>query len=650
LVLNNNHSMNIIKQINKAKVIWEILRDLSAEDLETVLKLCADAYYNSGQSLVTDEIYDVLSDKLKELNPKSDFFKQTGAPIKGKKVKLPYWAGSMDKAKTEADIEKYTKPYKGEWLIMAKLDGISGLATDSAQTLYTRGDGTYGQNITPLIDLINMFETDAHIDKYTSKYKTIDTRGELIMPKEKFANKYANIMANARNMVAGIVNSKPESINKKHAADVDYVVYEIIEPDKMIPSDQLILAKKMGFHVVHWDILPSIDIGILDNILRKWKKKLPYEIDGVIAMKNEIHSRNQSGNPTYAFAYKGKTETANTAVTEVVWAPSKDGYIIPVIHYKPVQLSGATLSKTTGFNARFIKQNYIGPNAIIRIVRSGDTIPYIQDIIKPAKVPSFPDMKYTWDKNKVNIILTNASENREVIIKRLTKFVTDIGVENMSEGIVTRLVDAGYDTIPKIIKLKKSDLLKLDGFKETLADKLITNLDQSLSQLDLLRLMKASNCFCRGFGERKLKKILDVYPDIVQKYDASKQKSWTKKLLELDGFDVITIDKFLSTLPDFQEFYLIVSKIRPIKPYVSIAKKSGIFTNETVVFTGFREKKWQEFIESEGGKVTTTVTGNTTLVVYNDGEESSAKYLAAKKSGKKLISKSKFGEKYNLEQ
>lgn len=641
--------MDIIKQINKSKVVWEILRELSIVDIETVLKICSDSYYNTGVSLISDEKYDILLDRLKELNPKSDFFKQTGAPIRGKKTKLKYHAGSMNKLKTEDEIEKFVKAYPGPWLIMAKLDGISGQSTEKAKKMCTRGNGTEGQNVTHLIDMIDMFADEDKFNKYAKKYDDIDTAGELIMPKEKFA-KYSETMANARNMVAGIVNSKPESINKKHVADIEYIVYEVIEPSKIIPSEQLILAGKMGFHVVEWDICDSIDINILDTILKKWKKKLDVEIDGIIIKQNKIQPRNKSGNPPYAFAYKGKTATANTKVTEVSWEASKDGYIIPTIHYKPVQLSGATLAKTAGFNARFIKVNDIGPGAIIKIVRSGDTIPYIMDIIKPANKPSFPDLEYTWDKTKVNIILKNASSDRGVIIRRLTKFVTTIGVENMSEGIMTRLVDGGFDTIPKIMKLKKSDLLKLDGFKETLSDKLITNLNSSLDKLDILHLMVASNCFGRGFGERKLRKILNVYPDIVTRYTVKKQNSWTKKLLDLDGFDIISVDKFLLMLPDFQEFYAIVTKIRPIKPYVIIAKTSGIFSGESVVFTGFRNKAWQEFIESEGGKVSAGgVTGNTTLVVYNDGEESSAKYVKAEKLGKKLISKSKFGKKYNLE-
>lgn len=640
--------MDIIKRINKSKSIWEILRELDVDELEEILKLSSDSYYNSGISLISDTNYDVLSDRLKELNPKSSFFKKVGAPVRGKKVKLKHELPSMDKIKTEEELQKRIKGYNGQFLVMAKLDGVSGMETDNAEKLFTRGDGIEGQDITHLTKMIKMFDDGGIPEKYIKKYDDIDARGELIIEKEVFDKKYSQTMANARNMVAGIVNSKPESINKKHANDVDYVVYEIIEPSKIIPSDQLKLAEKMEFNVVKWDILDTVNIGILDALLKKWKKNYKYEIDGLIVMEDQVHVRPKIGNPKYAFAYKGKTETAITKVTKVVWKPSKDGYIIPTIHYKPVQLSGATLQKTLGFNARFIKKNKIGKGAEILMIRSGDTIPYIKDVVTPAPKADFPDYDYTWDKTKVNIIIVNASENQEVIIRRLTKFVTNIGVDNMSKGIITRLVEAGYDTIPKIITIKKSNLLKIDGIKETLADKLITNLHNSLDKLDLLTLMVASNCFGRGFGERQLKKILNVYPDIVDKYNETKRNSWTKKLIELDGFDIISVDKFLNSLPAFQEFYELVIKIRPIGPYVNTTKTSGIFTGETIAFTGFREPTWKKYVETEGGKVTESVSGNTTLVVYNDGEEFSAKYLKAKKLGIKMMPKSKFGSKYGL--
>ncbi|HLX54900.1 MAG TPA: BRCT domain-containing protein, partial [Aquella sp.] len=314
--------------------------------------------------------------------------------------------------------------------------------------------------------------------------------------------------------------------------------------------------------------------------------------------------------------------------------------MFPRIHYEPVKLSGATLSYASGFNAKFIVTNSIGPGAKIKVVRSGDTIPDVMEIIKPAKKPSLPDVNYKWDKTNVNIILTNASENKTVIIQRLTKFLRDIGVENMSEGIVTKLVNNDYDTIPKVMKLTVDDLLELEGFQRTLAEKLIHNLSEKISELTILKLMVASNCFGRGFGERKIRKILDVYPKIVSEYDVADHDAWLKKIIEIDGFNTVTAKHFLSHLPDFQKFYLVIKKIKPVTAkHIVSTKSEGLFKDEVVVFTGFRSVPWQKFVEEEGGRISTSVSGNTTLLVYADGEETSAKYIKAKQLGIQLMSK-----------
>lgn len=637
--------MDVIKKLQKAETIWEILPELSANDLERAIKMAADSYYNKGVSLVTDEIYDVLMEKLKQLKPTSKIFKITGAPIKGKKVKLPYWMGSMNKIKTEDKlIDRWTTKYQGPYVISDKLDGISCLLimTKGKIKLYTRGDGNYGQDISHLVDYVNV-----SIDKLIKikDYNTIAVRGELIMTKENF-EKYADEMSNARNMVAGTVNSKPASLNEDYAKDIDFITYEVIEPIKK-SSDQMILLKKWGLNVVYYDIYEDVDLTILDGILQKRKKKSIYEIDGIIVTDDNKHTRNLSGNPSYAFAYKGLSETADVKVTRVYWKPSKDGILVPTIRFEKVRLSQADLEYATGFNAKFIVENSIGPGAIITMVRSGDVIPYVMDIVKPAKKPSLPeDLDYQWDKNGVNIVLTNADTNETVIIQRLTKFVRKIGVENLSEGLVTRLVQAGYDSIPKIITIEVDDFLSLDGFQEKLADKLYNNLQEALNKLNILILMDASNVFGHGFGERKIKKILDVYPNIVDEYSNKTHNKWENRLLSLEGFDTITVDNFLSALPDFQKFYKKITKIIDVKPYINKVKKTGRFKNQNIVFTGFRNPKWQKIIEEEGGKITGSVSGKTTLLVYNDGEESSSKSLEAKKRGIKRMAKSDFEQKF----
>src|SRR5688500_134449 len=102
--------MDIIKKINKSQnAIYMVLPSLTVKQIEGVIKLSADSYYNSSKSLVSDEVYDLLVDKLTLLNPKSPVLVKIGAVIKGKKVKLPYWMGSMNKIKDEKMLNAWIK-------------------------------------------------------------------------------------------------------------------------------------------------------------------------------------------------------------------------------------------------------------------------------------------------------------------------------------------------------------------------------------------------------------------------------------------------------------------------------------------------------------------------------------------------------------
>lgn len=636
--------MNIIEKIQNLDNIWEILPQLTVKELENAIKIANDWYHNTSEPLISDQNYDILVEKLKELNPTSTALKQTGSQIKGKKVKLPYWLGSMDKIKSDQKlITSWVKNYKGPYLVSDKLDGVTGLLVilNGRVFLYTRGDGQYGQDISHLVNLFNM-----SIKKLLKMSINVVLRGELIMSKKNF-EKYKNEMANARNMVAGIVNSKPLSVNKEHAADVDFIAYEIIDLYEK-PSDQMKLLIKWGLNTVYYDIYPNISVDILNDVLKTRKQKSIYEIDGIIVTDDNKYTRNKSGNPSYAFAYKGLSETANVKVLEVIWKASKDGYLVPTVRFEKVKLSGAELQMTAGFNAKFIIDNKLGKGAIIKITRSGDVIPYIMGIVKPAKKVDLPNEDYEWDKNHVNIVLTNPDENEDVIIGRLTKFARYLGIENMSEGLITRLVKAGYDTIPKIILLTIDDMLSLDGFQQTLATKLYNNLHNALNDMDILTLMVASNIFGHGFGKRKIKKILDVYPNIVTEYTNKTRNAWINKLMQLEGFDTITVEKFIEALPHFQTFYKEINKLINIKPYTNQDNKNGLFKDQVVVMTGFRSDEIQKFIENEGGRIASSVSNNTTLLIYNDGEESSAKYKKAKNIGINTISKSQFSKKYNI--
>jgi len=182
---------------------------ISMEDLVDLLKMLSDAYFNTGEPIVSDQVYDELVDVLKERDPDNEFLKTVGAPLIGTKqlVKLPFEMGSLSKIKPGGnELSKWLKKYKGPYFLSDKLDGVSAQIYKNSNGnlfLYSRGDGTEGQDISHLLN----FVTSKSVLKNLPN--GISVRGELIISKSDFERKQSKIkMKNARNAVAGLVNAK----------------------------------------------------------------------------------------------------------------------------------------------------------------------------------------------------------------------------------------------------------------------------------------------------------------------------------------------------------------------------------------------------------------------------------------------------------
>ena len=147
-------------------------------------------------------------------------------------------------------------------------------------------------------------------------------------------------------------------------------------------------------------------------MLKERKAESEYECDGIIIAYNTPNERVPIGNPDYAFAFKNvaELETAIVTVKQVEWNVSKDGYLKPILILEPIKLSGVMIKRVTAFNAKYIVENKIGPNTQIKLVRSGDVIPHILEIIKSSKEPQMPtDIEYEWNDSNVDIIAKNNS-------------------------------------------------------------------------------------------------------------------------------------------------------------------------------------------------------------------------------------------------
>jgi len=619
---------------------------LTIDELVNVLKKLSDIYYNTGTSLVSDTVFDKLKDVLQKREPKHPYLSEVGAPVKGtkNKVQLPFPMGSLLKVKpTEGKLEQWIKTYPGPYVLSDKMDGASVQLYKNEKgelKMYSRGKDIEGQDIGHLIGNVNIpKKAIQNLPNSTS------VRGEFVISKANFAK--ITDKENARNTVAGIINAKTPDL--KIAKLIDFVTYAILSP-RELQSKQMETLEKWGFDVAPYKIVNSLTEEYLINYFKERREKSKYEIDGIVCVDNSKVYVNEGGFPDFAFAFKMDLDEQQTIATvvDVIWDPSMDMYLKPVIKIKPVKLVGVTVTYATAHNAKMVVDNKIGVGAEIRIIRSGDVIPKILEVIKPAKETKLPTMKYKWNKTNVDFVIVNPDpETMQLVnIKRSVHFFKTIGAKYISEGIITKMAKHGYDTVFKILEADRSKLETIEGIGNKSVTKIFAEIEKAMAKVSLAVFMSATHEFGRNLGSRKLQEVINKYPNILtEKLDQDKIK---ENVMKVSGFSDKLATKFATNLEKFIIFYNRIAKLYDLSRFL-IIKKTTVgtkFKDNTIVFTGFRDEDLKQYIINNGGKVTNSVSKKTTIVVYEVASSGSAKITDAKKMGIKTMSRKEFKDKY----
>jgi NAD-dependent DNA ligase len=620
------------------------LDTLGLNDLTNMLQYASKQYYNHSP-VISDNQFDIIKNYIDTKFPMNKATKEIGAEVERNKVVLPFEMASMDKIKPDTGaLANWCKKFRGPYVLSCKLDGVSGLycfeqsINGSAKAqLFTRGNGTVGQDVSHLIPYLKLA---------TKSNSPLVVRGEFIMSKQVFQTKYANKFANIRNMVAGIINSKTII---DAALDLDFVAYEVIKP-ALKPSEQHEFIKQLGLKSVLSLNTNKISNESLSSLLVDWRQNYQYEIDGVIVTNDAIVPRTK-GNPEHAFAFKMvlSDQIAEAIVTDVIWTPSKDGYLKPRVQIEPLNLGGVKIEYATGFNGAFIRDNKVGIGATIELIRSGDVIPHIKSIIVPAPQSKMPDVPYQWNNTNIDVMLTNAADDPTVKEKNITGFFKGIEVDGLGGGNVSRIIETGYDTIPKIINMTMIDFLKVDGFKEKMATKLHTGIQEKLHEATLTTLMAASNIFGRGFSDKKLELILGELPDILVSTKTTGQK--VAQVTAIKGMAEKTATAFVSQIEEFKTFLKECGLENKLQ--LTTTLESAIALNplnplykKTVVLTGTRDKQVIEILKNAGAIQGASVSKNTFLVIAKSADDDTGKAEDARKLGIQILSVDQFINKY----
>jgi len=633
------------------------LQSLSKQDIEKIIKEGDELFHTNKKPIMTDNEYDIIREFLINKYPNTKIVQEVGFDIADEintkaKVTLPYKMFSMNKIKPDTNtINTWKNKYTGPYVVSCKLDGVSGMyySKNGVRKLYTRGNGTVGQDVSSLLSKI----------KNIPDIDNIVVRGEFIIPKKIFETKYSKEYANPRNMVAGVVN---KNIADNRAIDVHFVAYEVIHPE-LTPANQMKELLKHKFETVKHQQYKEIDTTILSQHLQNWRDNYDYEIDGIIVTNDKIYPR-KDGNPAHSFAFKMviSDQVVEAMVIDVVWTPSKHGILKPRVRINPVKIGGVTIEYATGFNAAYIVKNNIGIGAKIQLVRSGDVIPYIQKTIVPAVTPKMPDVKYSWNNTNVDILLdtdeiqNNSTVNQKIILN----FFKKLGVEGVGEGNVKKIMNAGHTSIEEIALMSYNDFLAIDGFKTTMATKIHNGIKDRLENAKIETIMTASNEFGFSFGEIKLKSIMDAHPNILISNMSDSEKINIVASVPRISKDTATV--FVDNIKHFKSF---MNKIKMSHRYES-TKKEQSKTNtgkekengkgkeinkpneshplygKTVVMTGSRNKEIINILEKAGAKNGSSVSSKTFLVVSKNIDDATSKITKANELGIPIMSNDEF--------
>ncbi len=372
-------------------------------DRQKLIAEVSQAYYSTGTSPLSDAEFDALLEEERRENPNSPVLGVGhGYDInkdwrKDKKIPHKYGiVGSLDKCHNWDELPKAFQITEDR-IAALKLDGSSCVMYYKNGEMYlalTRGqvvnDISVGIDITDKVKAI----APAYVS-IADKTFTGAVRGETLMSHSNF-EKYKEIhpeASNARNSTAGLMGQKEVVDDLKF---LNIIVYTVIGSEGLgsyINYDTILawLTAQYGKdNVVPYEKFSYTEYSFplkMEYFKSAWYNKYP--ADGIVITDYKVQAIGNS-RIYNSIAYKFKAETKETTVTGIEWNLSRTKYLVPTVLVEPVELSGATVSRTAGYNANYILDSGIGVGAKVRMYRSGEVIPTIDEIIEkvPVELPT----------------------------------------------------------------------------------------------------------------------------------------------------------------------------------------------------------------------------------------------------------------------
>jgi len=615
------------------------------EDKKALYLKARDQYYNEGSSLLTDADFDALEDEIRELDPKWKALHETGIAVdKKREIQLHEPMPSLDKVKSDVPegVERWLQKaaeVHPEVHVSEKIDGssIQGVwVKGKLKKLATRGDGTSGKDISGFIPYINL---PLEIPEARNIPEMV-VRFEAAMPIEKYLRSFQGNYDSDRALASAILNRQDVHPALRH---IDFVALRCLRPALGV-AQGLEWFKQIGFKVPRSKVFPisRLTPQKLADLTATLKGNSKYTLDGLVlftcSQKKEHLITADRPKLGRAFKLNDMEGALETTIVDIVWNPSSFGIVVPKAIIKPIKFGNVTVKQAALHNPAWAKARGAGIGAKVKVIRSGDIIPKIVEVLEPAPL-EIPLEKGTWrwDASKVNIELTDPSKNPAVLSKQFARFFSKLGLDDVALGLASKLVDAGYTSTSQLPHLTVSDLLKLPGVKSSAA-KIARQLSRVQGgEFDVICLMMASGSFERGLGETRLDTLWSVKPELFDKsYLKSLGRGW-KSHVESEasavaGVGPVAAGKFAEGLKPF--WIWVRESGACIKPRESAAPpKDGPLSGQVFSWTGYRDEDEENFVRSQGGQVAAFKLSQTTTLFYRVGGKASTKVDKARLHG-----------------
>ncbi len=641
------------------------------------LNQASDTYYNGQGELLTDYEWDAMFDQLKKLEQESGTVLEdsptihvSADTITGEKEPHEYPALSLAKTKKVEELVKWAD-HRPIWLSW-KLDGLTLVVTYDHGHLtkaVTRGDGHIGTNITHLAPAITGI-----LPNIKEKGHLV-VRGEAVISYEDFETfimESGEDYANPRNLASGSLSLKDMEEVKRRK--IHWIPFTLVHTDHAIVSwgEQMAFLEEQGFTTVEHELLEEPDLINVQKAVDTWSDKVtegknPYPVDGLVicyddtvyASKGDVtgHHATRAG-----YAFKWQDTAVETKLDHIEWSCAAS-FITPVAVFEPVALEGTTVQRASLCNISECRRLGIGgKGSVLSVIKANKIIPkviHVRTIEGQLEIPEVcpvcgaPTKIYQSDISGTETLRCTNPDCAAKKLKKFTRFVSKHGmdVDGMSEATLARFINEGWiHENADIYRLDehREEMVQLDGFKDKSVDNIMNSIAKARKVEDV-RLVYALSIPL--VGPDVAKRLLGAY-SMDELVRISEETEDVEIFSSIDGIGPEKSRAFVEWFKDNENRQNYQNLLQEITIVRTNQEASGnrcegltfVVTGDVHHYKNRNELK--AYIESQGGKVTGSVSKSTNFLINNDSESTSSKNQKAKTLGIPILTEEKFLEQF----